>query len=103
MGVTNERLPARRPVQLEPRLAPAPAPEVIDVEFSDLRPRRLRDHLRVLVKYRWLMAICCTVCLVLTVLYLHLTPPVYVASTRLQVARESPIQLRLDENVLRVG
>jgi hypothetical protein len=37
-----------------------------------------------------------------SVLVTLLTPRLYVASTRLQMARQSPIQLRLDENVLRV-
>lgn len=100
---TQERLPARRPAQLDAR-PPAPlVADVVDAEYVELHPRRFRDHLRLLARYRWLVATACTVCLVASVLYLQLTTPVYLASTRLLVTRDSPIQLRLDQNVLRVG
>jgi capsular exopolysaccharide synthesis family protein len=99
---TQERLPARRPPQPEGR-PPAPlVADVVEAEYVEVRPRRLRDHLRLLTKYRWLLATACTVCVVASVLYLQVATPAYVASTRLLVTRESPIQLRLDQNVLRV-
>ncbi len=81
---------------------PAPAaPDVLDVEFSEAPQRHLRDHLRVLYKYRWLASTCFVLTLGAAVLLTLMTPRQYTASTRLQVARESNIQLRLAENVLR--
>jgi capsular exopolysaccharide synthesis family protein len=93
-GQLAERLPAP---------GPAPAyPEILDAEFTDAPRRHLRDHFRVLYKYRWLAASCFGLTVGLAVLATLLTPRVYTASTRLQVARQSPIQLRLEENVLRL-
>ncbi|MCW5890543.1 MAG: polysaccharide biosynthesis tyrosine autokinase [bacterium] len=80
--------------------APPPAPDVLDAEFTDAPPRHLRDHLRVLVKYRWLAGTLCGLVLGATVLWTLATPRQYAATARLQVTRESPIQLRLAENVL---
>src|SRR6266699_5329023 len=64
--------------------------------------RHLRDYLSVVHKYRWLAVTCFGVTVGLTILVTLLTPRLYTASTRLQVARQSPIQLRLDGNVIRV-
>ena len=35
-----------------------PGPTILDAEFTEATPRHLRDHLRVLYKYRWLAAAC---------------------------------------------
>src|SRR6184192_3460740 len=67
---------------------------VIDAEFSEVPARHLRDYLRLLYKYRWLAATC------LALLVTLVTTRLYTASTRLQLARQSPIQLQLQENVL---
>lgn len=80
--------------------APPAPPEILDAEFTDAPPRHLRDHLRVLVKYRWLAGTLCGLVLGATVLWTLATPRRYAATARLQVTRESPIQLRLAENVL---
>jgi len=92
-------------------LAPIPAerppafmaPAMSDAEFREAPPRHLRDYLWVLQKYRWLAAICFGLTLGVTVLVILVTPRRFTASTRLQVARQSPIQLRLEDNVLRVA
>jgi polysaccharide biosynthesis transport protein len=86
--------------------APAPAvsagyPGYIEAEYVDVRGRHVRDYLWILYKYRWLAATCFGLVVGLTCLYTLLTPRVYTAGTRVQVTRESPIQLQLDENVLR--
>jgi succinoglycan biosynthesis transport protein ExoP len=74
----------------------------LEAEFSEVPARRLRDHVRVLYKYRWLAATCIALALGASVLVTLLTTRLYTASTRLEVARQSPIQLRLSDNVLRV-
>ena len=76
-------------------------PPIIDAEFSEA-PRHLREHLWVLHKYRWLAATCFGLTFGLTVFATLLTPRLYTASTRLELARQSPIQLRLEGNVLRL-
>ncbi|HEV7734239.1 MAG TPA: polysaccharide biosynthesis tyrosine autokinase [Candidatus Binatia bacterium] len=86
-------------------LAAAPpaslAPDVLEAEFSEAPQRHLRDHLRVLYKYRWLASTCFALTVGAAILLTLMTPRQFTASTRLQVARESNIQLRLAENVLR--
>jgi len=77
-------------------------PPIFDAEFSEA-PRHLRDYLSVLYRHRWLAVACFGVTVGLTILVTLLTPRLYTASTRLQVARQSPIQLRLDGNVLRLA
>src|SRR5206468_1560258 len=62
-----------------------------------------RAHLSVLHKHRWLAVTCFAVTVVSTAVLTLLTPRLYTASTRLEVARQSPIQLRLEGNVLRLG
>jgi succinoglycan biosynthesis transport protein ExoP len=76
-------------------------PGYIEAEFVDVRGRHIRDYLWILYKYRWLAATCFGVVFGLTCLYTLLTPRVYTATTRVQVTRQSPIQLQLEENVLR--
>jgi len=84
-------------------VSPVPAPAVyVDAEFSEVPANHLRDRLRVLYKYRWLAATCVASALGAALLVTLLTTRLYTASTRLEVARESAIQLRLADNVLRV-
>ncbi len=84
-----------------PAATTPPAPDVVDAEYSEVPQRHLRDHLRVLYKYRWLASTCFGLSVGAAVLITLMTPRLYTAATRLQVARESPIQLQLAENVLR--
>jgi succinoglycan biosynthesis transport protein ExoP len=79
-----------------------PVAEVVDAEYVDTTTLHLRDYLRVLYKYRWLAATCFGVTLALALLATLLTTRTYVATTRLQIAKQSPIQLQLQENVLKV-
>src|SRR6266481_5330342 len=76
-------------------------PPIFEAEVDEA-PRHLRDYLSVLHKYRWLAVACFGASVSLTILVTLLTPRLYTASTRLQVAPQSPIQLRLDGNVIRV-
>jgi capsular exopolysaccharide synthesis family protein len=73
----------------------------IDAEFVDVRSRHLREYLWILYKYRWLAATCFGVVFGLTCVFTLLAGRVYTATTRLQVTSQSPIQLQLDQNVLR--
>ncbi|MCW5889156.1 MAG: polysaccharide biosynthesis tyrosine autokinase [bacterium] len=81
----------------------AVAADVIDAEFADAPRVDLREYLRILHKYRWLAATCFGLTLALAILVTLITPRTYTATTRLQVAKQSPIQLKLAENVLSVG
>ena len=74
---------------------------VIDAEWTEVRPR-LRELLRVVWAYRYLCACAVGAGLVAGILVALLLPRRYTAATRLLVARQSPIQLRLEENVLRL-
>src|SRR5881396_4260442 len=76
-------------------------PPIFEAEVGEA-PRHLRDYLSVLYKHRWLAIACFGATVGLTILVTLLTPRLYTASTRLQVAPQSPIQLRLDGNVIRV-
>ena len=92
---TTDRLPS--PELLTParaQLAPLGA-QVVDAEFSEAPPRHLREYLWVLLKYRWLVLTSFGLTVGLTILITLLTPRLYTASTRLQLASQSPIQLRL--------
>src|SRR4030095_11434122 len=55
----------------------------------------------ILYRYRWLAATCFGVVVAVTCLYTLLTPRVYTPAPRARVTRDSPIQLQLEENVLR--
>lgn len=81
----------------------AAAADVIDAEFAEAPRVDLREYLRILHKYRWLAATCFGLTLALAILLTLVTPRTYTATTRLQVAKQSPIQLKLEENVLSVG
>src|SRR5438876_432943 len=76
-------------------------PPIFEAETGEA-PRHLRDYLSVLYKHRWLAIACFGATVSLAMLVTLLTPRLYTASTRLQVAPQSPIQLRLDGNVIRV-
>ena len=95
----TEQALTSRPTAAPAGFAPA---GVIDAEFSEVPARHLRDYLRLLYKYRWLAATCLALTLGVSLLVTLVTTRLYTASTRLQLARQSPIQLQLQENVLRV-
>ena len=71
-----------------------------EADYSEAPKRHLRDYVRVFYKYRWLAAACFTLVFGASVLVTMLSPRLYTAATQLQVSRQSPIQLRLDGNVL---
>jgi len=71
-----------------------------EADFSEAPSRRWRDYVRIFYKYRWLASACLGLTLAATVLVTLLTARLYTAATRLQLSRESPIQLRLEGNVL---
>src|SRR5262245_65767269 len=83
----------------EPMTVGASLP-VIDVEAVERPARRLRDYLWLVYKYRWLSGTCCALAIGIVAVVTLLTPRAYTATTRVQVARQSSIQLRLKENVL---
>jgi uncharacterized protein involved in exopolysaccharide biosynthesis len=91
-------------IDITPRYAPAPAgwrgAPLADVEEE--RPRHLRDYLAVITRHRRLVASCFVGTLVLTVLVTLVIPRRWSAATRVQISRQSPIQLRLQQNVLSV-
>jgi polysaccharide biosynthesis transport protein len=104
--INRDRAPVPMPAdaargQLPSRNGQLPPP-IFDAEFNEA-PRHLRDYLSVLHRHRGLAVACFGVTVGLAILVTLLTPRLYTASTRLQVARQSPIQLRLDGNVLRLG
>jgi capsular exopolysaccharide synthesis family protein len=104
--MAHDLVSAPQPTNGRPRaLQPArpPAPDVLDAEFSDAPRIDVREYLRILYKYRWLAGTCFGLTVALAILVTLLTGRIYTATTRLQVARQSPIQLQLEENVLRVG
>jgi capsular exopolysaccharide synthesis family protein len=98
---TPERLPPAALVPAQPMRPAFPAAEVIDAEFIEAPRGRLRDLLRIVHRYRWLAGtILGTTCALVTLATLCL-PRKYTATTRLQVSRQSSIEPRLDESVLR--
>src|SRR5262245_16992715 len=84
-----------------PTVVAAP-PEVIEAEFVDLPARRLRDHLRVLAAHRRLAWTVGLSMFALVTVVTVLMPRWYTATMRIQVVHESPVQLRLQSNVLQV-
>ena len=95
--VAPDRAPAVRPV----RTFLASYTPVIEESAATDGPQQLRTYLQILYKHRRLAALCFGGTLALTGLITVLTPRRYTASTRLQVARQSPIQLPLADNVRR--
>lgn len=65
-------------------------------------PRHLREWLWVLYRYRLMVATIFGTCVALAILLSFFMPRQYTAVARLQVSRRSPIQLRLQDNVLQV-
>lgn len=96
-------LPSNRdalPATALPLGAVGPTAAGYDADLGETPSRKLRDYIRIFYKYRWLAAASVTVTLALTILTTLLTTRLYTAATRLQLSRESPIQLRLEGNVL---
>src|SRR5579884_2801878 len=81
---------------------PAAPAEVLDAEFSDAPGRGLRDRVRVLIKYRWVAGASFVAVFGLAAAVTFFLPRKYAASTTLQISRQSPIQLRLEDNVLKL-
>src|SRR5262249_57805299 len=63
---------------------------------EDEAPRLFREQLRVLYKHRRLAGACFAGTVALSLIVTVATPRRYTATTRLEVARRSPIQLHLD-------
>ena len=91
-------LPAVPGTFAPPHYAFATAP--YEADYTEAPRRRLHDYARILHKYRWLAAACFVLVFGASLLATMLSPRLFTAATRLQVARQSPIQLRLDGNVL---
>src|SRR5262249_26611629 len=87
------------PPATEPMTIGASLP-LVDVDAPAQPARHLRDYLWVVYKYRWLSGTCCALAIGIVAVVTLLTPRAYTATTRIEVARQSPIQLRLKENVL---
>jgi polysaccharide biosynthesis transport protein len=75
----------------------------MEADFGEMPMRDLRNRLRVLMKYQRLAIVVFAAVFGAVALAVALTPRAYTASARIMVARESPIQLRLEGNVLRLG
>jgi polysaccharide biosynthesis transport protein len=77
--------------------------QAIDAEFREMPLRDVREYLRVFLKYKRLAAIAFAVTFGLVVLALIVSPRCYTATAQLLVGRQSPIQLRLEDSVLRLA
>ncbi|HJQ84999.1 MAG TPA: polysaccharide biosynthesis tyrosine autokinase [Candidatus Binatia bacterium] len=77
-----------------------PPPPGAELEFEAERPRHLRDYVGVVLRHFRLAATCFAATVLLALLVTLVMPRRYTASTRLQLARQSPIQLRLQNNVI---
>src|SRR5581483_4226018 len=97
---STDLLPPGLPAAASAGAAAVSGGDYIEAEFSEVRRRGARDTLRVLYKYRWLAAVCFGLTLGATLLVTLLTPRLYTAATRVQLARESSIQLQLKDSVL---
>jgi capsular exopolysaccharide synthesis family protein len=100
---TGDSLPSTElaPARKRPSL-PGSGTVVIDAELDEPPRRALRDRLRVLAKYSGIAGCCLGLSVGVAALVSLIAPRLYTATTRLQLARQSPIQLRLEENVLRL-
>jgi succinoglycan biosynthesis transport protein ExoP len=76
-------------------------PPPVDVDFAADPPHHLRDYLQVLYRRRRLALACFGATVAATVLFTLLTPRRYTAATRLELARQAAIQLRLEDSVRR--
>src|SRR2546422_5479501 len=99
---TTDRVPSTELLTAARAQLPPPGAHMVDTEFSEVPARHLREYLWVLYKYRWLALTCFGLTLGLTAMMTLLTPRLYTATTRLLIENQSPIQLQLKENVLRV-
>ena len=90
------------PSDSPPSTGRLPPPPFANAEFADAEPRHLRDYLRVLRRQRRLAGACFGVTVGVAILVTVFTPRAYTSSTHLQVARQSPIQLPLKDNVRRL-
>jgi succinoglycan biosynthesis transport protein ExoP len=99
MAMPSDRVPSPHVLRAGPPPAPA---DVLDAEFSDVSGRGLRDRLRVLIKYRWVAGASFAAVFGLAAAVTFFLPRKYAASTTLQISRQSPIQLRLEDNVLKL-
>ncbi len=79
-----------------------PLPSGPPFEFAEEHPRHLRDYLGVVRRHMRLVVTTFFVTLGLAILVTLVIPRRWTASTRLQISRQSPIQLRLQNNVLSV-
>lgn len=95
MATPHEHLPTPPPSRASGAALP-----ILDAEVVETPSRHLRDYIWVVYKYRWLAGTCCAIAVGLIGLLTLLTPRAYTATTRLQISQRSPIQLRLQENVL---
>src|SRR6185295_18113115 len=93
---------ASTPALLEPpsHLAPGPTLTPHEVPWIEAPPHHLREYLHVLYKHRQVAAAVFAVCVGIAILVTLLSPRRYTAAMRLEVARQSPIQLRLEKSVL---
>ena len=66
-------------------------------------PRHLLNHIYVLQRYRKLAAACFCFTFGLVALVVVASPRLFTSASQVLVARQSPIQLRLEGNVLRLG
>lgn len=74
--------------------------DFIDAEFTESPSRSLQDYLHLLGKYRWLAATAFSAVLATAAVRTLLAPKIFVASTKLEISKEAPIQLRLKDDVL---
>ena len=77
--------------------------QAIDAEFREMPMRDLREHLRAFLKYKRLAAITFAASFGLVIVALVISPRCYTATGQLLVGRQSPIQLRLEDSVLRLA
>src|SRR5262245_7424288 len=78
------------------------AGDVVDAELDERSGRSAREYVRLLRVYRGVAASCFGVIFGAVLLATLLAPRYYTATTRLQLARHSPIQLQLQQNVVRI-
>jgi succinoglycan biosynthesis transport protein ExoP len=81
------------------RYLPLPAPTT-EIAIEEMAPRHLGDYLAVLRRHQRLAVLAFGATVLLAMLVTILTPRRYTAWTRLQVGRQSSIQLHLQNNVI---
>jgi len=102
MEPLNPNVPAEFIAGAPPQDGRKPASAYDDIyEGADAEPRHLREHFRVLWKYRWLCVTAFGLVFGLTLTVTMLQPRQYSAAVKIRVPSQAPIQLQLTENVLR--